>query len=157
MLAGVGFGMGEGDVRDWSRAVDEACTKRINYFNDRPFWRVSKRPVRSIEVTGYRLRQYLKNMPYFIFFPHTCLFSAETSLAGHTVRLILYSWVRVWVAQLSSGKGHLQLPCWRWLTWFFFISLHMSRFVSVGDALGRERPATPMSSYFAGHSRYTVT
>ena len=68
MLAGVGFGMGEGGVKDWSRAVDEACTKRINYFNDRPFWRVSKRPVRSIEVTGYRLRQYLKNMPYFTFF-----------------------------------------------------------------------------------------
>ena len=34
---------------------------------------------------------------------------------------------------------------------------YVSRFVSVGDALGRERPATPMSSYFAGRSRCMVT
>ena len=34
---------------------------------------------------------------------------------------------------------------------------YMSRFVSVGDALGWERPATPMSSYFAGHSGCAVT
>ena len=33
----------------------------------------------------------------------------------------------------------------------------MSQFVSVGDALGWERPATPMSSYFAGRSGCMVT
>ena len=36
-------------------------------------------------------------------------------------------------------------------------SKYMSRFVSVGDALERERPATMMSSYFAGHSGCKVT
>ena len=30
-------------------------------------------------------------------------------------------------------------------------------FVSAGDALGRERSATPMSSFFAGHSGCKVT
>ena len=34
---------------------------------------------------------------------------------------------------------------------------YMSRFVSVGDALGRERPMTLMSSYFVGHSGCAVT
>ena len=38
-----------------------------------------------------------------------------------------------------------------------FLIIYVSRFVSVGDALGRERPVTPMSSSFAGHSRCTVT
>ena len=38
-----------------------------------------------------------------------------------------------------------------------FQTLYLSRFVSVGDALGREWPATPMSSYFAGRSTCTVT
>ena len=33
--------------------------------------------------------------------------------------------LRVWVAQLSSGEGHLWLPCQRWLTCFFFICLHI--------------------------------
>ena len=35
--------------------------------------------------------------------------------------------------------------------------LYVSQFVSVGDELGQERPVTPMSSYFGGHSGCVVT
>ena len=35
--------------------------------------------------------------------------------------------------------------------------IHVSRFVSAGDACGQEHPATPMSSYYAGHSGCEVT
>ena len=54
-LAGVESGIGEVGVRDWSRAVDEACTKRINYFNDQPFWRVSTRPVLTVESGPFHI------------------------------------------------------------------------------------------------------
>ena len=37
------------------------------------------------------------------------------------------------------------------------LSAYVSRFVSAGDALGRERSATLMSSCFTGHSGCKVT
>ena len=38
-----------------------------------------------------------------------------------------------------------------------FLYHYLSRFVSAGDARGQEHPATPMSSYYAGHSGCEVT
>ena len=50
-----------------------------------------------------------------------------------------------------KGKSHLQSKIGYWRSYLFHGS------VSAGDALGREHPATPMLSYYAGRSGCKVT
>ena len=67
----------------------------------------------------------------------------------------------IWTHNLQQHQSLFKdlkrgIKIWHIFLWSGAIFVHMSRFVSAGDTLGRERPMTSMSSYFTGRSECAV-